>query len=71
MDGLINKTILIIISLATVFLLSATILMPFFNTTYNYTVTGLSTATTQGILLLVFFLGLISIALYYLPRFKK
>jgi hypothetical protein len=69
--GLITKSILVIISLATVMLLSATIMMPFFNQAYTSVVTGLSSSTIQGIFLLVFFLGMISIALRYLPSAKK
>ena len=64
--GILNKGLMIIITLAAVFLLSATILMPFFNTVYNYTVTGLSTSTTQGLFLFVLFIGLIAIILGFI-----
>lgn len=60
-DGLLMKVLMIVIVLATFFLLSATILLPFFNTSYGYTVTGLSTSTTQGLSLFVLFIGFIAV----------
>ena len=56
------------IGLTVLFLLLSTIVLPHFNTTYNYTVTGLSTATTQGIFLLVLILALIGFAVTYIPK---
>lgn len=70
MDGMLDKALMIIIILAAVFLLSATILLPFFNTVYSYVVTGLSAATTQGMFLFLLFIGLIAIILGILKAVK-
>lgn len=59
------------LALAVLFLLSANIILPYFNTTYNYTVTGLSASTTQGIFLIVLVIALIGFAMYFIPRMKK
>lgn len=63
MDSILNKALMIIIVLAATFLLTSTILLVFFNTAYNYVVTGLSTSTTQGLMLFLLFIGLITIIL--------
>ncbi len=70
MSSMIRNVVLGSIALVVLFLLMATIVLPNFNTTYNYTVTGLSPAITQGLFLLVLTLALIGFAIPYLPRFK-
>jgi hypothetical protein len=69
--GLMNWIIIGAIALATLFLLLPTIVMPYFNTSYNYTITGLSASVTQGILLLVFFLALLGFAVKFIPKIGK
>jgi type II secretory pathway component PulF len=69
--GIIGKVVYGAIGLVVLFLLMSTIVLPQFNTTYGYTVTGLSSATTQGIFLLVLFLALIGFAIAYLPKIGK
>ena len=64
-SGILNVVIGIGIGLTVFFLLMSTIVLPHFNTTYNYTVTGLSTATTQGIFLLSFILGALAVGLVF------
>lgn len=71
MDGIINNVVYGAIGLVVMYLLLATIVLPNFNTTYNYTVTGLSTATLQGLLLLTLVMALIGFAIRYIPRFGK
>lgn len=68
MASIINFVIYGAIGLTILFLLLSTIVLPHFNTTYNYTVTGLGTATTQGLFLLVLVLALIGFAVRYIPR---
>ena len=63
-QAIMNKVIGIALGLTVLFLLGSTILLPHFNTTYNYSITGLSASTTQGLFLLVLVLGLISVAVY-------
>lgn len=67
---MIEKTILIALSLALLFILLPTIVLTNFNTAYNYTVTGLSSTTLQGILLIVLVVALIGFVMYLLPRTK-
>jgi len=71
MTSIINKIIYGAIGLTVLFLLMSTIVLPHFNTTYNYTVTGLSSATTQGLFLLVLVLALIGFSIEYLPRTRR
>lgn len=70
MGSLINKVIMGSIALAVLFVLLPNLVMPFFNTSYNYSITGLSAATTQGIILLVFVLALIGFAVEFVPRVR-
>lgn len=56
------------IGLTVLFLLMSTIVLDHFNTTYNYTVTGLAASTTQGLFLLVLVLALIGFSIEYLPK---
>lgn len=70
MDGIINTVVYGAIGLVVLYLLLATIVLPNFNTTYNYTITGLSASVTQGLLLLTLVLALIGFAVRYLPKFK-
>lgn len=69
--GIINKVIYGGIGLTVLFLLMSTIVLPHFNTTYNYTVTGLAAATSQGLFLLVLVLALIGFGVEYIPSAKK
>lgn len=71
MSSLLNQIIYGAIGLTVLFLLMSTIVLPHFNTTYNYTVTGLSAATTQGLFLLVLVLALIGFSIRYLPRTSR
>lgn len=71
MDGIINTVVYGAIGLVVMYLLLSTIVLPNFNTSYNYTVTGLSSSITQGLLLLTLVLALVGFAMRYLPKFKK
>jgi predicted transporter len=71
MDGIINTVVYGAIGLVVMYLLLATIVFPNFNTSYNYTITGLAPSISQGLLLLTLVLALIGFAVRYLPRFKK
>lgn len=68
---LLNKIIMGSIGLTVLFLLFSTIVLDHFNTTYNYTVTGLAASTTQGLFLLVLVLALIGFSIEYLPRARR
>jgi predicted transporter len=71
MDGIINTVVYGAIGLVVMYLLLTTIVLPNFNSSYNYTVTGLSATVTQGLLLLTLVLALIGFAVRYLPKFGK
>lgn len=47
------------LALGVLFLMTTNVILPFFNSTYNYVVTGLSTTVLQGILLILLLVGLI------------
>lgn len=66
--GIIDKVIYGSIGLAVLFLMLSTIVLPYFNTTYNYVVTGLSSTFYQGIMILLFFLAILGFAMAYIPR---
>jgi hypothetical protein len=66
--GIIDKVIYGAIGLAVLFLMLSTIVLPYFNTTYNYVITGLNTTFYQGIMVLLFFLAILGFALAYIPR---
>jgi len=66
--NIVNMVVIGSIGLTVLFLLLSTIVLPQFNTTYNYSVTGLSASTTQGLFLLVFVLALVGFGIAYLPR---
>ena len=68
--SIITKVVYGAIGLTVLFLLMSTIVLSHFNTTYNYTVSNLSSTTTQGIFLLVLVLALIGFAVDYLPKMK-
>jgi len=68
--GIIQKVVYGSIGLTVLFLLMSTIVLPNFNTTYGYTVTGLASATSQGLFLLVLVLALVGFAIEYLPRVR-
>ena len=70
MKGIINKVVYGAIGLTVLMLLMSTIVLSEFNTTYNYTVTGLSASTTQGLFLLVLVLALVGFAISYMPKMK-
>jgi len=71
MSDIINKVIYGAIALAVLFLLIPTIVLPYFNMSYNYVVTGLSTAQSQGIMLIILFLAMIGFAVYFIPKVRK
>lgn len=71
MANLLNKIIMGSIGLTVMFLLMSTIVLTHFNTTYNYVITGLSAATTQGLFLLVLVLALIGFGIEYLPTARR
>lgn len=71
MPSIINRIVYGAIGLTVLFLLLSTIVLPHFNSTYNYAVTGLSVTVTQGLFLLVLVLALIGFAIPYLPKFGK
>jgi len=68
--SIINTIVYGAIGLTVLFLLMSTIVLSHFNTTYNYTITGLSAATTQGLFLLVLVLALIGFAVQYIKGVK-
>lgn len=70
-SGIINRVIYGALGLAVLFLVIPTIVLPYFNTTYNYTVTGLSTATSQGIFLIILIVALIGFVVYFIPKIGK
>lgn len=69
--GIINTIVYGSIALTVMFLLMSTIVLPHFNTTYNYAITGLSAATTQGLFLLVLVLALVGAAITFLPKVRE
>lgn len=69
--SIINKIVYGSIGLTVMFLLMSTIVLPQFNTSYNYPVTGLSSATSQGLFLLVLVLALVGFSIQYLPSTRK
>lgn len=71
MSNIINNVIYGAIGLTVLFLLMSTIVLPNFNTSYNTTVTGLSSTTLQGIMLLVLVLALIGFGVQYIPKARK
>ena len=70
-SGIINMVVYGAIGLTVLFLLMSTIVLPQFNTTYGYVITGLSTSTTQGLFLLVLVLALVGFAITYLPKIGR
>ena len=72
MKNILNVVVGIAIGLTVFFLLLNSIIMPNYNTTGSTTVTGtgMSTATYQGLLLLVFVLAIIGIALSFFKSVK-
>jgi hypothetical protein len=71
MDDLLHDVLYIVIILAALMLLTGTIIIPFFNMAYASTVTGLSSATLQGIMLFVFFIFYVAIILGILKAVRK
>jgi len=65
-----EKVVAVSIGLTVFFLLLSSIIMPNYNTTggQNVAGTGMSTTTYQGILLLVFILGVVGIALTFMKK---
>lgn len=61
------------IGLTIAFILLPSIILPNFNTTYNYVITGMDVATYQGLLTLVLVLVFVGMALAFMPKeiFKK
>ena len=53
------------------FLLMSTIVLSHFNTVYNFSITGLGAATTQGLFLLVLVLAIIGVGMSVMPGGKK
>lgn len=58
MSKAMDKAIDIPLALTVFFLLLTGIVLVNFNTAYNYVVTGLSTSTSQGVILIIFVIGL-------------
>lgn len=71
MSEIINKVIYGAIGLTVMFLLMSTIVLPQFNIAYNTAVTGLSSATLQGMFLLVMVLALIGFSLPYIKSVRR
>lgn len=69
--AILDTVVGISIGLTVFFLLAANIILPFFNSAYVASVTGLSSSTTQGLLLLVFVLGLIGVGMKMIPKTRK
>ena len=67
MSKAMDKAIDIPLSLTVFFILLVGIVLVNFNTAYNYTVTGLSSSTSQGIVLIVFVIGLFA----YIGHLRK
>jgi phosphoglycerol transferase MdoB-like AlkP superfamily enzyme len=59
------------VALVVLFLIFSTQVMPLFNQTYNFGVTGLSSTMNAGIWTLVFVLAVIGMAVLFLPKFAK
>ena len=70
MANIINKIVYGSIGLTVLMLLLSTVVLDHFNEAYNTGVTGLSSSTTQGLILLVLVLALIGFAVGFLPKFK-
>lgn len=70
-DSIINKVIYGSIGLAVLFLLLPNLILPFFNESYSYEVTGMSSGMLTGIMTLVLILSLIGFAVYYIPKIGK
>ena len=72
MKDILNTVVGIAIGLTVMFLLLNSIIMPNYNSTGSTTVTGtgMTTATYQGLLLLVFVLALIGIAMSFFGSVK-
>jgi hypothetical protein len=70
-DAMVNKVIMGSIALAVMFVLLPNLVLPFFNTAYNYTITGLAATTTQGIYLLVLVLALVGFAINFVPKVTR
>ena len=69
--SIVNTIVIGAIGLTVLFLLMSTIVLPQFNASYNTPVTGLSSATLQGLLLLVLVLALIGFGIRYMPSARK
>lgn len=67
----INKVVGIALGLTVFYLLASTIILPRFNESYNTGVTGLATSTIQGLNLLPLVIGMLGVAIYFLPRVRK
>jgi hypothetical protein len=66
-----DKIIDIALGATIFFVLVATIVLPMFNTAYNATVTGLSSTTLQGLLLVCLVLAIIGVARHFVKTGKK
>lgn len=75
MSEIINKIVFGAVALTVCFLLLNVVVLPHFNDAYNTSVTGLSSSTTQGLILLSLVLALIGMSINFLPgieeKFKK
>ena len=72
MKNILNTVVGIAIGLTVLFLLLNSIIMPNYNTTATATIpgTGMTAATYQGILLLVFVLAIIGVAMSFFSTVK-
>lgn len=66
----VREGVMIALSITTFMLLLGSIVMQFFNTAYNYQITGLAVSTTQGLILLPFVLALIGYGLSMLGKIR-
>lgn len=71
MSDIVNKVIYGSIGLAVLFLLLPNLILPFFNASMSYEVTGMSGTMVTGIMTLVLILALIGFAVYYIPKVRK
>jgi hypothetical protein len=71
-EDITSVVVVISMGMTVFYLLLSTVVLPHFNTTYNYTVTGLASATIQGLFLLTFVLGCIGVAIaFFRSRIKS
>lgn len=70
MADIMEKIIGLALGLGVLFLMTTNVILPFFNGSYNYTVTGLTASTLQGILLIILLVGLVGAVVTIYKRSK-